>query len=299
MSSEATAGQIPDVMYGQLHPVETPQLLKDKLQEFRHELMKLPQEDTQWARQAHEQCPQLCKDDFQLMFLRCEVFNADLAVQRYASYWKKRVAIFGPNRAFLPLTFSSSGGGGGGGAMDDVGIQQAFDMGVMTLLEGVHDPSGRAIVYFDPSRYDKTKYTVETIIPAFWYVLHAALETPSAQQKGVVFVGDPGRATLSQFDRAVGKELIASLKGALPVRLAAFHLVHPPSFAKIVIPIMKLFMSERMKKRIVIHSGKEDKVLQNLQDKYGLTKDMLPTTIGGTYQVDHSKWAAKRSSSNL
>lgn len=296
MSSEATtAGQIPDVMYGQCHPVETPQLLQDKLHEFRHELAKLPHDDTQWARQAHDTCPQLCKDDFQLMFLRCEVFHADLAARRYASYWKKRVAIFGTERAFLPLTFS----GGGGGAMDDAGIQQAFDMGVMTLLEGVYDPSGRAIVYFDPSLYDKTKYTVETIIPAFWYVLHAALETPSAQQKGVVFVGDPGRAKLSQFDRAVGKELIASLKGALPVRLAAFHLVHPPSFAKIVLPIMKLFMSERMKKRIVVHSGKEDKVLQDLRDKYGWTKDMLPTTIGGTYQVDHSQWAAKRSSSNL
>ncbi|KAL3908494.1 MAG: hypothetical protein SGARI_003035 [Bacillariaceae sp.] len=292
MSSDATAGQTPD-LYGQLHPVETPELLESKLEEFRQELDKLNPEETEWATQAAEKCPSLTEsgNDFKIMFLRCEVFNADLAAARYAAYWKKRVAIFGPEKAFLPLTLDA--------ALDDPKIQTALNMGVMTLMEGVHDPSGRAIVYFDPSQYDKTKYTLETVLPAFWYVLHAALGTESAQQKGVIFIGDPGRASMSQFDRAVAKELIGSLKGALPIRLSAFHMVHPPAFAKVVLPVIKLFMSDRMKKRICIHSGKEDKVLETLQAKYGLTKEMLPTTIGGTYKVQHAEWVQKRSSSGL
>jgi hypothetical protein len=225
------------------------------------------------------------------MFLRFEVFNADLAAQRYANYWKKRVNMLGPDRAFLPFTLDQ--------ALQDPNIQTAFHMGVMTLLDQVQDPSGRAIVYFDPSKYDRSKYTVETILPALWYVLHAALETTTAQQRGLIFIGDPGRAKLSQFDRAVSSELISSLRGILPVRLSAFHLVHPPAFARIVLPIVKLFMSERMKKRIVVHTGKEGIVLQNLETKYGLTRDMLPTTVGGKYHVQHSVWAQQRTSSGL
>lgn len=290
MSSEATAGKTPDV-YGQVHPTETPQLISSKLKQFEKELEKLSDEDTHWARQAKQKFPQLCKDDFKLMFLRCEVFNSDLAAQRYAQYWKKRVEIFGEERAFLPLTLNQ--------ALHDPSIQKAFHMGVMTLLDKAKDPAGRAIVYFDPSKYDPSKYTLQTIIPAYWYVLHAALEMTTAQQKGLIFLGDPGRARMSQFDRAVAKELIASLRGALPIRLSAFHLVHPPTFAKLVLPIVKMFMSDRMKKRLVIHAGKQDKVLKDLETKNGLTKDMLPTTIGGNCNVDHHAWAQRRSSSGL
>jgi hypothetical protein len=58
-------------------------------------------------------------------------------------------------------------------------------------------------------------------------------------------------------------------------------------------------MSDRMKKRICMHAGKQDEVLEKLETKYGLTKEMLPTTVGGTYQVQHEKWAQKRSCSGL
>lgn len=82
MSSEATAGQEPDV-YGQLHPVETDELLEDKKKEIDDELSKLPQEKkTEWM-EAKEKCPpSLVGDDFKLKFLRCEVFNADVSMMR-------------------------------------------------------------------------------------------------------------------------------------------------------------------------------------------------------------------------
>jgi hypothetical protein len=94
MSSEATAGQTPDV-YGQLHPVETPELLKRKQKEFEEEMEKLSADEKKNILLAHEKCPELVADDFKLMFLRCEVYNADLAAKRYAAYWDKRVELFG------------------------------------------------------------------------------------------------------------------------------------------------------------------------------------------------------------
>jgi len=81
MTSEATAGQVPDI-YGQVHPVETEQLLADKRVELEEELSKIPSEDkTDWM-EAQTKCEDqsLVGDDFKLKFLRCEVFNADVSV---------------------------------------------------------------------------------------------------------------------------------------------------------------------------------------------------------------------------
>lgn len=77
MTSEATAGQIPDV-YGQVHPVETPELLESKKVELEQELDLIPPEEkTDWL-EAQAKCD-FVGDDFKLKFLRCEVFNADVS----------------------------------------------------------------------------------------------------------------------------------------------------------------------------------------------------------------------------
>lgn len=79
MSSEATAGQIPDV-YGQVHPVETPELLAAKRLEMEVELEQIPPEEKQAWMQALAKCDEsLVGDEAKLKFLRCEVFNADVS----------------------------------------------------------------------------------------------------------------------------------------------------------------------------------------------------------------------------
>ena len=82
MSSDATQGQAPDV-YGQVHPVETPDLLETKRAELEEELRKIPMEEKIEWMEAQAKCgidhPDLVGDDFKLQFLRCEVFNADVS----------------------------------------------------------------------------------------------------------------------------------------------------------------------------------------------------------------------------
>ena len=82
MSSDATQGQKPDV-YGQLHPLETEDLVYQKRKEFEDELAKIPHGQKKCLLQAQEKCPQLLNDDFKLKFLRCEVFNADVSERAY------------------------------------------------------------------------------------------------------------------------------------------------------------------------------------------------------------------------
>lgn len=281
MTSEATEGQIPDV-YGQVHPTESDELLVAKLNDLEAELGLIATADKADWIQAMAKCPELVAEDSKLKFLRCEVFNADLAAKRLVKYWKKRVEIFG-EKAFSPLTLDE-------GLSDD---QVAVERGVMTLL-GSKDPSGRSLIYWDPSHLDSTKYTTESMVRAFWYVLHAATEDLEAQQHGVIVIVDPQRAYFSQFDSTIGKLFMNSMSGVLPLRLSGIHICYPPYFVSMVLPIVKMFMPERMQKRIRFHTGSQEDVIRTLNDQFGLAPSMLPKEIGGAMDVDHLGWLAKR-----
>lgn len=163
----------------------------------------------------------------------------------------------------------------------------------MTLLP-LQDPSGRSIVYWDPSFLDSSKYSIESMVRAFWYVLHAALEPTSAQQHGILVMVDPQRASITQFDSTIGKLFGGAMSGVLPLRLSGIHICYPPYFVSMVLPIVKMFMPSRMQKRIRFHSGSKDEVVQVLDQEFGLTPTMLPTEIGGSLELDHKAWLAKR-----
>lgn len=85
MSSDVTAGKTPD-LYGQVHPDETDEMVAAKLQALDEQVAKLLLTDNKKdaslepLRQAQIKCPHLLTRDFKLMFLRCEVFNADVSV---------------------------------------------------------------------------------------------------------------------------------------------------------------------------------------------------------------------------
>jgi hypothetical protein len=168
----------------------------------------------------------------------------------------------------------------------------------MTLLPS-YDPSGRSILYYDPAQFDRSKYQTDSIIRTFWYVFHAALEHELTQKRGIILLVDPGRATYSQFDATVGKQMVSSLKGALPIRLSAIHILHPPSFATFIFPVIKLFMPERMRQRIRVHSGSDESVLEEMANTFGLTPSMLPKEVGGEVSVDHDGWLKSRSELQL
>jgi hypothetical protein len=76
--SSVTSAHKPD-MHGQIHPAETPELIVSKLKELDEELRALPQQKTVFVRQAQDKCPELLTDEFNLLFLRCEVFNAKVS----------------------------------------------------------------------------------------------------------------------------------------------------------------------------------------------------------------------------
>jgi hypothetical protein len=292
MISDARAENGRDV-YGQLHPLESRELVQDKLAEFDALLKEITEkeenETSKSLLQATEKCPNLLTSDFKLIFLRCELFNADAAVHRYVQYWTRRVTIFGPEKAFQPLTLDA--------ALSEDRV--ALEIGFVRLVPGVTDPQGRAIVYVNPSVQDRTKYTRYSMCRAIWYVLHAALESETAQKHGVILLGDPSGSRLSQFDRQLAKAAIPCIQGAIPLRVSAFHLCHPPTFISIILPIFKFFLSDRMKKRVQVHIGSTEIVLKNLNERYGIDESIIPEALGGTVKVDHLGWLRQRRAQGL
>eukprot|EP00970_Alexandrium_tamarense_P000444 scaffold59_cov114-Alexandrium_tamarense.AAC.3 len=83
---------------------------------------------------------------------------------------------------------------------------------------------------------------------------------------------------------------VESLSGCIPVRLGGFHICHPPwFFGKVAFPLMKLVMRERMRKRVRVHVGSEEKVLKELEE-VGMGREVLPSEIGGDVVLDNDGW---------
>ena len=75
-----------------------------------------------------------------LKMLQCEKFNVVAACTRLTKYWKWRKKLFGPDRAFLPMTQN-------GAMYEDI---DALAKGFVSILP--EDGKGRLVVFFDRIR---------------------------------------------------------------------------------------------------------------------------------------------------
>ena len=165
-------------------------------------------------------------------------------------------------------------------------------MGLCQLMP-YKDPSGRSIIFMDSSRQDHKNLTIQSQARAAAYTIMVALEEESTQQRGIVIIFWPYKERWDQPNRQFLSLLASSVKGALPVRLSAIHVCqHKPIF-NLLIPLVKFFMGERLRKRLRFHSGSNDQVRTALAP-YGLTKNVLPTELGGDVELQQEKWLAAR-----
>ena len=272
--------------FGQSNPIETPEHVATALEDLDAYLThQVSKENKKSYVTACMKCPGIAASNaHKLLFLRSEVFRVNLAAIRLCKYWDMRIEIFGQEKAFLQMKLTQ--------AMRDDHI--AISMGIIMPLSQTDD-EGREIVFFDPSKQDKTQYEPESLVRVFWYAAHVALESEEAQKKGVVLLIYPRNARHSQFDRKLASHIARSLKGCLPVRMGSFQVCHPPLFFKLIYPILKLLLGSYLRNRLRVNYGSDERVVSLLKG-YGIPIKSIPNVFGGDVEVNCSKWLLSRKS---
>jgi len=225
-----------------------------------------------------------------LTILPCKLLFVQDAANRYAKYWEMRRMICNSDEmCYRKLTLDD-------GLQDDA---LALSMGLCQLLPpNKKDPSGRSIIFMDSSRQDHSKITVRSQARAAAYMAMAALEDEETQRKGLVVIFWPAKERWDQPNREFITLMGKTVKGALPIRLSGAHICQPPAFIRLVLPLVKMAMGERLRKRILFHTGSCEDVQKTLEP-YGLTKDILPTELGGDVVLDQDAWLAARRQEGL
>ena len=97
---------------------------------------------------------------------------------------------------------------------------------------------------------------------------------------GVVVISDSVGGTMGhmkQFSPALGKKMITIFEEAYPNRPKELHMLNMPSIFETLFNIMKGFMKEKMRERLIVHPKGD---LTALQESVGL--EILPEEYGGT-----------------
>ena len=73
---------------------------------------------------------------------------------------------------------------------------------------------------------------------------------PVCQKKGIYLIGDMGDAGFSNLDQRIPKAIMGAISKNFPVRLQGIYMVRPIWLINFLFPIIRLFLSEKLQKRI-------------------------------------------------
>jgi len=80
-----------------------------------------------------------------------------------------------------------------------------------------------------------------------------------------------------------------------PTRSLASHVCCPRMLLmRVLKPFMFALMSKEGRSRLQIHAGVPESEILDVLSRYGITKEMLPTEMGGTVRLNMSEWIAQR-----
>jgi hypothetical protein len=114
------------------------------------------------------------------------------------------------------------------------------------------------------------------------------------QKHGLVYLIESKNVNVLKVDNKLSKMNQRAAKGAIPVRMSCFHMVHPPAMIGVLWPLVKRFLSKRLLKRMKIHySSSDDDILSQLA-AFEITKDAVPVGSGGTLPFDPKGWIEAR-----
>lgn len=117
-------------------------------------------------------------------------------------------------------------------------------------------------------------------------------------RSGVVDIAWMKDVTIFDYDAQVFEVGVLYYQNYWPVKPVAVHLCCLPGvIGRYVVPIIHAVIDKWSRSRTRIHSV-EANIVDTLQE-YGIEKEMLPTMIGGTFELDPSEWIAQRRATEM
>jgi len=270
-------------MTARLARMQVQSATNDLLYMLNREISKLPSDLIAVYNQANMECPELVDNYHKMKFLEREDNNPVMSASRLVRYWKCRMALFGPERCFLPMTLT--------GAMQGE-IANMIMWPVRQFLP-VKDTAGRAILVFRPELCNDDKYNVEQQMMALLYQIEAAIEDPEVRHKGIIFISH-GKDMGLNILKTKTLFLLRNLINVIPVHIRAVHIIYSSKFVHKVSEVVKYFVGDEMRLRHVWHHGSEEKVLKDLENNFCLPRRCLPTEVGGDVVLDMGAFIANR-----
>lgn len=243
------------------------------------ELAAIPEGGKSAYLMALQQCPELVGDDQKKGFLLKEGFDAKLAAKAIVLHWQYRLKLF-RQKSFLPITMCGS-------LSDDMG---PLADGFLNLLPE-KDHQGRSIIFLDPSQYSM-KYPRESVLRAFFYLLSCCNEDTINRRNGVVLLVHPKKSSFKQFDQVLLHSMALLLRYTVTL-LRSIHFCQPDSMFHVIKPMIMHVCGPRMRKRLRVHYGSNESVLQKLAE-FGLSREKLPSALGGSLELDPVNWLSTR-----
>jgi len=275
--------------YGQIHQRETPKFISLSLSNLDKKLQKIPDGKKEAWALAQNRCPDLVGDSHKLMFLRCEVFDIDRTSRRLVKYWRKRLNLFGEDKAFKALTIKN--------CFPDE-IERAALSNHFLQVVPIQENTGRGVLLFTPAARPETKTSIDIALRVVWYKIHAVLESETAQQKGIISFVDIENYGAADLDKKWARNTMEAVRGVLPIRISAFKLYHTPSIIKLFWPFIYMCIGPILRKRVFIISGENEEIVQKMQID-GMSVEEIPSQLGGSLQLDQNTWVEERYNTDL
>lgn len=100
--------------------------------------------------------------------------------------------------------------------------------------------------------------------------------------------------TIFDYDQKIVDPLVTFSQTVWPIRSIAVHSCCPSSILlRLIVPVLRGLVNRWFRVRVQIHDIPGSEIAIALAE-YGIKRDMLPTELGGTLELNPCEWIARR-----
>ncbi|XP_028137300.1 alpha-tocopherol transfer protein-like [Diabrotica virgifera virgifera] len=162
-----------------------------------------------------------------------------------------------------------------------------FELQAQTMLSS-RDQLGRRVYIIRVDNFDSTKVTIDDVFRTNVLALEQVVREAETQVAGIVVILDMAGLSLQHakfFTPYYAKKMVELVQETFPLRFKGFHIVNEPFYFDAVVAVLKPFLKDKIRKRIILHGSD----LSSLQAF--IPTEILPSEFGGkSGNFDNRAW---------